>query len=138
MLSHAGRRLIGWPWSRGQPNLDLQASFRPIAGLDRPAVEPNGALGDGQPQAHPAGLTAAGVVNAIEGAEELVQLFLRHARSRVHDPDYGLRSPAALAALQHDLHDGAFPGVAGGVADNIFNRAVEQDGHAQDDALFLD
>src|ERR1700687_1072541 len=121
-LCDRGGGLTGRTWRRREPNLDLQAALWPIAGLDCPTVKPNCALGDGQPKADPSGLTAAGVVDAIERAEKLVKLALRYTWAGIHDPDHGFRSSAALAALQRDLHTGALPRVASGVADNIFNR----------------
>ena len=50
------------------------------------------ALGDGQTQSDPAGLTAAGIVDAIERPEEFVERFLGHAGAGVDDANDGFRT----------------------------------------------
>ena len=107
LLSRPCRRALGRPpVSQWQPNLDLQAALWAIAGLDGPTVEADSALGDGEPQPYAAGLAAAGIINAIERPEKLVQRFLGHAGTRIHDSDNGFRSadcrgraPAVICAL---------------------------------------
>src|ERR1700687_5782893 len=138
VFDRASRILDGRRCCRWQTNLDLQAALWPVAGLDAATVNPNGALGNGEPQPHSAGLTATGIINAIEWAKELVQFFFGHAWTRVHDPDNRFRATTALAPLQHDLHTGAFSSIASGVANNVFNRAVQQDRRARDHTIFLD
>ena len=44
----------------------------------------------------------------------------------------------ALAAFQRDFRAGAFTSVSRGIADHVFDRAVQQTGHAHDRAIFLD
>src|SRR5260221_5808742 len=68
-----------------KPNLDLQTAPWTVTGPDGTTMKAYSALGDGETKAYTAGLTSAGIVNAVERPKKLVDGFVGYAGARVHD-----------------------------------------------------
>src|SRR5712692_2043082 len=120
-----GHDRLGWagcgPW---QANLDHQATLRPVGGAHCATMQAHGALGNGQTEADAASLASAGVVNAVERPEQLVERILGHAWTRISDSNDGFRAARTLPGFEADLHSGTLLRVAGRIAHHIFDRAV--------------
>src|ERR1700685_398719 len=65
--------------SQGQTNFDHEAALRTVGGADGAAVQCNRSFGDGEAEADASGLAAAGIVDAVERAKQLVKRFFRYA-----------------------------------------------------------
>src|ERR1700733_11515594 len=138
--------------SERQADFDHQAAFWPIGDSDAAAVEAHSAIRYCQAEAHAPSLPTAGVVDAVEGTEKLIQRILGNAGSGVGHTHHSLGIPRAISLLVRfmqsysfaiNVHDlafggefcilfqaqfdlGAFVGVADSVPDNVLNRAVQQ------------
>src|SRR2546423_9697781 len=64
----------------GQPQLDDQTAVGRVRGCDAAAVQTHGAGGDGESQACASRLSVTRIFNSIEGAEDFIDRFFRHAR----------------------------------------------------------
>jgi len=100
-------------------------------------VEADGALGDGEADAEASGVGAAGLVDSVEGAEDVGEVGLGDAGAVVGDFD-----GCVMAGLDDGFGDaegdfGVGVGVADGVADDVLDGAVEEVRIAADGALIF-
>ena len=98
-------------------------------------MEADGALGDGEAYAEASGVGAAGLVDAVEGAEDLRELGFGDAGAVVGDFDGGEMAVVCDGFGDANGDFGAGVGVADGVADDVFDGAVEEVGVGADGAL---
>ena len=105
-------------------------------------MEADGALGDGEAYAEASGVGAAGLVDAVEGAEDVGEVGVGDAGAVVGDFDGGDVAGVRLARGRDCFGDadgdfGVGVGVADGVADYVLDGAVEEVGIAADRALIF-
>src|SRR5579863_2684718 len=105
---------------KGQADFNHQAALRPIGCLDFSAVQAHGAISDGQAQADAASLAAAGIVDAIERAEQFVECVLGNSGAAVGHTDYCFRGTRGVALLETHLDARALMRVTDGIAYDIF------------------
>jgi len=105
-------------------------------------VEAYGALGDGEAYAEASGVGAAGLVDAVEGAEDVGEVGFGDSGALVGDFEGGEVAAVQLVEGRDGFEDadGDFcigVGVANGVTDDVFDGAVEEVGIAADGALIF-
>ena len=105
-------------------------------------MEADGSLGDGQAYAEASGVGAAGLVDSIEGAEDVGEVGFGDAGALVGDFEGGEVAGVWLVGGGDGFEDadgdfGIGVGVANGVTDDVFDGAVEEVGIAADGALIF-
>ena len=107
-------------------DLHQKSTFGAIEGRDPAAMKAHRAFGDGQAQTHTAGLPAAIIVQPIKRLEQLLQ-----ASGGTPEPQSLTRTTASAPLdsllLQVNLNRCAFAGVANGIANHVFNGAVQRE-----------
>ena len=89
-------------------------------------MEADGSFGDGQSQSDAAGVSAAGVIEAVKRLKQLVECVGGNSRAAVADVQHSLRPAYGNGSTQLDLNRRSFRSVTDRVADDVLDGAVQQ------------
>jgi len=102
-----------------------------------PAVQPDGAIRDGEAQARASGVAVAGIIEPVKGLKDLLQRFLGHAGAGIEHANNHLFLAIRGLAFQLHLHRRTFSSITCGVPHDVLDRAAEQVGVSFDEKFVV-